>query len=202
MSLSYKLSPVWASVMRVTKNYAALASVFNRCSDFDDSNAWNKRMDLAKEILRNAGPPAVDAIIAELEKHHDTHLALILCSIGDPRAVRILRKQLALGRYSGWPADDIRRFVALHPIPQENIEVVCAVCGQRRAPDKARSYMDEDREKWFCAQGCWSKRGTVVKTGVGYDCPRFSQGLCNVDGNVCSLQKGTYADCVVYRMRG
>lgn len=89
--------------------------------------------------------------------------------------------------------------------PQSAQRVTCALCNKQITVAEARVYHDRPSDKWFCVAECWPKRGKVIKTGIGYDCPFFSEGMCRVgkSSNLCTLGSGSYwTDCHVYRGTG
>lgn len=83
--------------------------------------------------------------------------------------------------------------------------VECALCKKQIPIADARVYHDQPSDKWFCSAECWPQRGRVIRSGIGYDCPFYSEGICRVDGggSLCSLGAGNYwTDCHVYPTTG
>ena len=197
----------WAQKLKEKKDYRALAAVFNS-QDYSKAFQKNRKKDSAAKILREAGTEAVNAIIEELDTGGvgRTDLAELLVDVGDPKAVPILKQKLDRGAFAGWSTEsDIRRFVERYPNLVGEVEKVkCALCGKLRPVAETDGYYEEGEEKRFCTDTCWSKRGRVLKSGTGVDCPFYSEGICMAggrDSGLCSLQEGSYlSSCHVYAL--
>jgi hypothetical protein len=207
-----ELAKRWAEKLQSTKDYRALAAylcAYHCHSDsplgFKRSAAlWNAMKGYAQDILLKAGAEAVDAMIAEMEKgeNKDYDVAKILVSIGDPRAVPLLKR---LDDRDEWRAfyshGDITTFVNKYPQYHGEVEKLsCPICGKIRSVTETKPCGDQR----FCEDSCWSKRGRVIKHGIGSSCPYYTEGVCRAGGRdtgLCSLQEGTYrTSCHVYAM--
>ena len=199
---------LWALNLKEKKDYRALAAMNNNQDYSEEFQIWDKQ-SIANRILEKAGSEAVDAIIAELATGvvSDSKLAELLVDIGDPKAVPLLKKMLDRGTFSatGGLNDHIQTFIEKHPDLIGKVEMTtCALCGKTRPTSEMEGYQEEEgQEKWFCMDTCWSNRGRVLKSGIGTDCPFYSEGMCKAGEGVslCSLQAGSYAtSCYVYGM--
>src|SRR5258708_5486851 len=103
------------------------------------------------------------------------------------------------------PSPETQGSAASGAARQNEQTVECALCTRQITSTDARVYHDGPSDKWFCLAACWPKRGKVVKSGIGYDCPFYSEGMCRVRGgdSLCSLGISTYCtDCHVYPTTG
>jgi hypothetical protein len=165
---------------------------------------WNAKNRYARDILLNAGAEAVDAMLAEMEKGEDKDydVAKILVRIGDPRAVPLLKQLDDRGQWDAYGGhSEISEFVNKYPQYHREVEkVTCPICGKVRLVTETKPCAD----KRFCEGHCWSKRGRVIRHGIGSSCPYYAEGVCMAGGRdtgLCSLQQGTYrTSCHVYAM--
>lgn len=201
---------MWAQKLKAKKDYRALAAI-NKSQEYGPAFQLARKRELANGILREAGAEAVDAIMEELDTDGvgSIDLANLLVEIGDTKAVPLLKKKLDRGDFSSYSSQIyIRRFVEKHPDLIGEVEMVrCALCGKTRPVTETRyvvvSYEEGRQVKRFCADTCWQKRGRVLKSGIGTDCPFYSEGMCTAgDGDyLCNLQAGSYkSSCHVYAM--
>jgi ankyrin repeat protein len=206
-SIEISESPeLWARKLKVKKDYHALAAI-NNSQDFSPQfQKWRKR-DLANRILRDAGAEAVDAIMQELDTEGvgSYDLASLLVKIGDTRAVPLLKRKLDRGLFDSNAKSRIQWFIKKHQDLVGEVELVkCVLCGKVRPVTETQYIFDEGgKAKRFCSDTCWQKRGRVLKSGIGTDCPFYSEGICKAgDGDsLCSLQTGSYvSSCHVYAM--
>jgi hypothetical protein len=184
------------------KDYRGLAAMYNS-TDYEDGNRYKKR-NYAYKILIEVGSEAVDDILKELELNGvgKNDLAELLYFIGDTRAVPLLKKMLDRGAFCGYDTTEsrVRGFVERYPELWGEIEkVTCPICGTVRPA----SEMKPCEDKYFC-EGCWSKRGRVLKSGYGTGCPNYHEGVCIIRGSdtgLCSLGPGKYyaTECFAYR---
>jgi len=187
------------------ERHRALAAI-NNSQDYSPAFKWNQKRDLANKILRDAGAEAVDAIMQELDTEGggSYYLAELLVRIGDPKAIPILKKKLDRGLFSSWGGHvNIERFVNEHQDLTGEVEKVrCALCGKTRPVTETKLIYDERRQvKRFCKDSCWQKRGRILKSGMGIDCPYYSEGICTAGNgdSLCSLKTGSYlTSCNVY----
>ena len=103
------------------------------------------------------------------------------------------------------PSPQIQGIPADAPVGPSEQRVECALCKRQVTVTEARVYHDQPSDKWFCLAECWPRRGKVIKSGIGYDCPFYSEGMCRVRGgdSLCSLGIGNYwTDCHVYPTTG
>jgi hypothetical protein len=198
----------WAEKLQARKDYRALAAI-NNSQDYSKEFQGHSKRDYANSILRRSGGEAVPGILEELASGGvgTSDLAEVLVRIGDPRAVPVLKRLLDRGRFDGEGSTGaIRHFVERHPEFYGEAEMVtCAVCGKARPASETRGYRERaQEEKRFCRTTCWSKRGRVLKAGIGTDCPFFKGGICmpeEQDTGLCSLEVGSYVtSCHVYSM--
>lgn len=155
-----------------------------------------KRIDMARsaEVLRTR--------LAEDEGRR-YKWAETLVYLGDTSSIPLLKKYSDRGEFRAYGgAYEITQFVTahseLHP-PEET--QTCVICGTVRPVSALRGSAD----LWFCVGQCWKKRGSILPTGIGRDCPFWSEGLCTAGGgdHLCSLQVGHYlTDCYVYSQFG
>lgn len=208
-----KLSPAaWAQKLEARKDYRGLAEAFNRSRKYSDSSIWgerssiwSERMDHARKVLRSAGAAAVEDMLAEFSDSNNVRLAEELFYIGDERAAPALKKMLDRGAFDAYGLRaGVEQFISKYAQAAGEVEqIACALCQKTTPITEARSYFDRGEEKWFCKSTCWSKRGKVVKSGFGYPCPFYNEGMClaGEGDNLCSLEIGYYAtDCHVYKM--
>ncbi|MCX6027110.1 MAG: hypothetical protein NTY23_12795, partial [Chloroflexi bacterium] len=204
----YESPASWAEKLQARKDYRALAAIF-KSQDYSKEFQLFSKEDCAKSILRQAGADAVPAILEELASGGcgKSDLADVLVIIGDSRAIPVLKKLLDRGEFDAYASivGGIRSFAQRHPeFHGETEKVRCAVCGKTRPASETRGYHDRTEEKRFCTTTCWSKRGNVLKSGIGTDCPHFKSGICMPEGQdtgLCSLEVGSYlTSCHVYSM--
>jgi ankyrin repeat protein len=193
----------WAERLKAKKDFRALAAI-NNSKDYSPAFQKFKKRDIANQILMDAGAEAVDAIMQELDTEGvgSYDLAKLLVRIGDPKAVPILKKKLDRGLFSCYNPSNIERFIKEHQDLIGEVEMVtCALCGKTRPVTETQLFYDEGRQvKRFCKDTCWQKRGRVLKSGIGTDCPFYSEGMCTAGGgdSLCSLKAGSYFSCHVY----
>jgi HEAT repeat protein len=125
-------------------------------------------------------------------------LADMLIRLNDTSAIPLLKKCLDRGDFSHISWGHIAQFIEDHPEIKTFEEIqTCAVCHTKRPVTEMKGAGDQ----WFCFDQCWKKRGTVLPTGIGTDCPLFNEGLCSAGNgdSLCSLTQGHYStDCHVY----
>ena len=199
--------PHWAESLLEKEDYKSLAAI-NNSQDYSASSLKWKKRDYANKLLLKAGPEAVDGIIEELNLKGvgQSDLADILVKIGDKRAVPHLKRWLDRGVFKpyGFTDSTVREFVEQYPeLHEEEETAICAVCGAV----KPISEMKICEGQRICPGDCWSKRGRVVKSGSGTECPHYKDGICIIRGEdtgLCSLGHGhgfDYRnDCFVYKM--
>jgi hypothetical protein len=197
----------WAEQLGRKQDYRSLTAY---CCSYgslrqDDSSLWNAKRSYAYKTLRQAGANAVDAMLAELEcgESKDDRIADILMEIGDPKAVPLLKRFLERDVWGciGGQNSKTREFVDRFPQFQGDVEkVACAICGKVRPVTETKPCAD----KRFCEGVCWSRRGRVIRHGIGSNCPHYQEGVCMAGGRdtgLCSLQEGTYhSSCNVYAL--
>ncbi len=157
----------------------------------------------AAEALKKIDPPIASAILRD-KLDSDTvnkyEWATMLVSLQDTSAIPILKKYLNRGEFDAYDKRFIAKFVVDHPeVSTSEEKKTCIICQTELPVTKMKGAGD----KWFCAYKCWKKRGTVLPTGIGTDCPLFHEGLCSAgDGeSLCSLTQGHYdTDCHVYKI--
>jgi len=200
----------WADKLQSTKDYHALAAYLCAYHNHVDDplgynrsvELWNEKNRYARNILLKAGAEAVDAMVEEMEKGKSKsyYVADILVTIGNPRAVPLLKR---LNDRDQWGAEGgisgITKFLNKYPQYHGEVEKLpCPICGKVR-PVTDTKLCDDKR---FCEGSCWSKRGRVIKHGIGSDCPHYAEGVCMAGGRdtgLCSLEQGTYStSCYVY----
>jgi len=196
----------WAEKLQATKDYHALAAYCCTYSSEDESSdLWSAKRVNALEVLSLGGRDAVDAMLAEMErgKDKDSRVADILVDIGDPKAVPLLKQLLDRDEWDSysWTYKRTLKFINCYPQYQGEVEkVACATCGKVRPVTETKQCKD----KRFCKDTCWSKRGGVLEHGIGTDCPFYAEGVCMAGGRdtgLCSLQTGSYvSSCHVYAM--
>jgi ankyrin repeat protein len=197
---------VWAERLKARRDYRALAAI-NNSQDYSPAFKKFKKRDLANRILREAGVDAVDAIMEELDTEGvgSVDLANLLVSIGDLKAVPLLKKKLDRGLFDSWGSKStIKWFVEKHQDLVGEVEIVtCALCGRTRPVTETQLIYEDGKVKRFCKDTCWGKRGRVLKSGIGTDCPFYSEGICTAGNgdSLCSLKVGSYeSSCHVYAM--
>jgi len=157
----------------------------------------------AAEALKKIDPQKASAILRD-KLDSDTvykyEWATMLVSLQDTSAIPLLKKYLDRGEFDAYDKRFIFEFVKDHPeVSTSEEKKNCIICHAELPITNMKGVGD----KWFCADKCWEKRGTVLPTGIGTDCPLFHEGLCSAgDGeSLCSLMQGHYAtDCHVYRI--
>ena len=158
----------------------------------------------AAEALNKIDPQKASAILRD-KLHSDAvnkyEWATMLVSLQDTSAIPILKNYLDRGAFDSYDKRFIAKFVEDHPAVSTSEEKkTCIICHTELPVTKMKGAGD----KWFCADKCWEKRGTVLPTGIGTDCPLFHEGLCSAGdgGSLCSLTQGHYAtDCHVYKIK-
>lgn len=161
-----------------------------RISDFSASDVL-KKIDPAKasEMLRNK-------IVSYTLDRAD--LANMLVALNDVSAVPLLKKYLDRGDFSHVSWGHIANFIEAHPeVKTWEEKERCSICHKEKSVTRMKTAQDN----WFCSDTCWKKRGTVLSTGIGTDCPMFNDGLCSAGSgdNLCSLQHGHYStDCYFF----
>jgi hypothetical protein len=202
-------SETWAARLKSRRDYRALAAVFSSKDYSEEFEPWKKR-ELAKRILLQAGSEAVTAILQELETGGvgRDDLAQMLVTIGDPRAVPLLEREMDRGEFTARAGleESVRHFVEQYPHLHEPEEIVqCAICAERRPVTETRFCYGDDRTVYrFCRDACWGRRGEILGSKLGEGCPFYSRGMCTAgDGDhLCSLRTGSYAtSCAVYEMQ-
>lgn len=200
---------VWAEELLAAGDYRGLAAI-NNSTDYSDNSKWNKR-DIANQMLIAVGTDAVEGILEELatEGVGKSDLASILVTIGDARAVPLLKKLYDRGEFAayGLTQQRVGNFLDAHPeVPVEAEMVICAVCGAERPTSETRYYIDQGTKKYFCTESCWPKRGRVVSdAGTATRCKFFSEGMCSAGegGNLCSYRGDMFEiECFVYSTFG
>ena len=195
----------WAQRLKEKEDYRSLAAVFNS-QDYSKEFALFRKQKLAKRILEDAGAEAVDSIMGELstEGVGRADLADILVSIGDPKAVPMLKKMLDRGCFDAFSTKYfVESFVSKHPELQVAVEeVACSLCHKVRPVKELRRVLPS---YLFCKDTCWDKRRRLIGSTwrVALNCPFYSEGMCKVGegANTCSLGLGTYdTKCYVYRL--
>lgn len=197
----------WGARLQGEGDYRGLAAVFDSSDYAPVPDKW-KREQIAARILVDAGPAAVEAIVAELAAGSAgcVDLARSLARIGDPRGVAPLKAMLDRDDFAGRDDSEIRHFVGRYPELHGAVEEAsCAACGTARPVTQLQVYLVDGtragRRLWFCRGACWERRARVLSPGVGTDCPFYSAGMCRAGNGdaLCSLGAGTYAsDCAVY----
>ena len=202
------LAQKWADELLAKQDYRALAAVNN---SHDYSPLRFRECDIANRMLREAGTGAVDALLEELgaDDVGKADLANVLVAIGDPRAVPPLKKFFDRGDFKayGLTQSMVSEFVGAHPdLAGETESVACALCGAVRAVTETRYYLEDGGRKYFCADTCWDRRGSVLRSaGTATGCRFFSEGMCSAGegGNLCSFNGDSFATgCYVYGMFG
>jgi len=168
----------WARRLKEKKDYRALAEI-NNSKDYDEPFHWRKR-DIANRILVESGAEAVDHIIEELATDGvgSADLAEVLVTIGDPKAVPILRKKLDRGEFSAYISQvgAIRKFVEKYPELAGEVEMVeCAICGKTRPVTETDYTQLEGKLNRFCKDTCWEKRGRIIGSKDGVGCPYYTK---------------------------
>jgi len=198
----------WADELLAKQDYRALAAVNN---SHDYSPLRFRERDIANRMLREAGAGAVDALLEELgaDDVGKDDLAKVLVEIGDPRAVPLLKKFFDRGDFKayGLTQSMVSEFLGAHPdVAGETESVSCALCGSVRAVTETRYYLEDGGRTYFCADTCWQRRGSVLRSaGTATGCRFFSEGMCSAGegGNLCSFNGDSFATgCYVYGMFG
>ncbi len=85
-------------------------------------------------------------------------------------------------------------------------DVKCSLCGAIKSVNQMKFITEKSQgpEKyewlWFCKDACWPHRGKIVGSRKGQGCPYWTEGICKIPpGFPCSLEKGSYLSCYVYR---
>ena len=202
------LAQKWADELLAKQDYRVLAAINN---SHDYSPLRFRERDIANRMLREAGAGAVDALLEELAADDvgKADLANVLVEIGDPRAVPLLKKFFDRGDFKayGLTQSMVSEFVGAHPdLAGETETVTCALCGAVRAVTETRYYLEDGGRKYFCADTCWDRRGSVLRSaGTATGCRFFSEGMCSAGegGNLCSFNGDSFATgCYVYGMFG
>ena len=122
----------------------------------------------------------------------------MLIDLNDISAIPLLKKHLDRGDFAHLNWGHIAQFIEDHPeVNTTEEKKICLICHAELPVTKMKGTEDN----WFCADKCWKKRGTVLPTGIGIDCPLFHEGLCyaGTGDSLCSLTQGYYStDCHVY----
>jgi len=149
------------------RDYVALAGFVTRGGVYDYSTEYFRARDAAKEALRNGAAVAVPAIVKELESARRSwragldDLAEIICEIGDPQGVAILKHLLDDGSFDAFPStkDEVRQFVdkwpAMHPLPQT---ATCLLCERIVPLNETKAYGDDLGREWRLCESCWPNR--------------------------------------------
>ena len=210
---TYETYESWARKLKDKKNYRALAAIHNSQNYSEEFQIWEKK-DLANDILRGAGSEAVNAILEELATDGvgNDDLARLLVDIGDPKAVRLLKKMLDRGSFfigDELGRREIENFVEKHTeiIREMEVEMAkCAVCGKERPVTEMRILKGgTEGDTGFCVGTCWEKRGRIFGSEDGVGCPYYTKDrMCappQGDPSPCSFTfkiGPTYKDCPVY----
>jgi hypothetical protein len=174
-------------------------------SGYDKWELYFAKKKAACKVLKQEGVEVVDSILGAMEKgtfKKDEDLVQILIGIDDPKAVPLLKRLLDSGAWSSDGFNDqVKWFINKYKDYQgETEKVTCSICGMTKLITETKQCED----KRFCDGICWSKRGHVLKHGIGSDCPFFVEGVCLINGKdtgLCSLQIGHYKiSCHVYSM--
>lgn len=176
--------------------YLALAEIVDTPNDGRHDDALSKLREAANDSY------AIDAMMEVVARDSwGRHgLAQILVDAEASRALPLLKRLVDRGRFDGCPKMEQRidELVAEHPeaqVPEETVE--CVLCGRTVAVRGAKPYGSGANARWFCTDGCWPQRGTVLKELGG--CPHLRNGNCS-GGGECSMRDGSYLWCHVYRM--
>jgi hypothetical protein len=176
--------------------YLALAEIVAAPNGGSHDDALNKLREAANDSY------AVDAMMEILARDSwGRHaMAQLLIDAEVSRALPLLKRLADRGRFDGYPKMEQRidELVAEHPeaqAPEEFVE--CALCGKTVAVKGAKAYGSGANARWFCTDGCWAQRGTVVKE-LGA-CPYLRNGNCS-GGGECSMRDGSYGTCHVFRL--
>jgi len=200
------LAQTWADELLAKKDYRTLVAIN---SSHDYSPLRFRKRDVANRMLREAGAEAVDALLEELAADDvgKADLANVLVEIGDPRAVPLLKKFFDRGDFKayGLTQSMVSEFVGAHPdLAGETESVACALCGAVRAVTETRYFLEDGGRTYFCADTCWDRRGSVLRSaGTATGCRFFSEGMCGAveGGNLCSFNGDSFVTgCYVYGM--
>jgi hypothetical protein len=200
---------LWAEELEARDDYRTLAAV-NNSQDYSQEFMKNRKRAAANRILMEAGSKAVDGILEELATDGvgSSDLAEVLVAIGDPKAVPLLKTFFDRGEFKAYGSAQgkVKEFIEAHPDSAGETETLeCAVCHRVRPVTEMRYFIDDGTKKFFCLDGCWDRRGSVlVSAGTATGCPFFSSGMCSAGegGQVCSFRGASYqTGCFVYSMQ-
>lgn len=201
---------VWARNLKEKKGYRALAAIFYSEDYSKKFDKWTRR-DLASKILLEAGTEAIDAILEELnQRGWGGDVAELLVEIGDPKAVPLLKKLLDREALAGEVTveEDIKEFIQKHPDHIGQVEMAkCLLCGKIRPVTEMRGCEEEDGQTvGFCARACWKKRGRILGSEDGANCPYYNKDRMCVppigEASPCTFTfkvGPSFTSCHVYR---